>query len=185
MQSSLKRRRVLFLDRDGTINEDLGYVHRISEWKFIDRAIDALLRFYKYGFALAIVSNQSGVGSARYSAEDVETLHAWLMEQLKLAGVTISAVVYCPHAADADCECRKPRTGLATQVEELLNEPIDYANSWVVGDKPSDVGFGAGIGAKTVLLTSRYWKPAEIDVVPTLIAGSLFEAAELILAGDG
>jgi D-glycero-D-manno-heptose 1,7-bisphosphate phosphatase len=184
MQFSSKRRRLVFLDRDGTINEDLGYVHRVSEWKFIGSAVDALLRFHRHGFALAIVSNQSGVGSGRYSVADVDALHAWVIEQLKLAGVPLSAVVYCPHAADSDCQCRKPRTGLAAQVEELLNEPIDYAHSWVIGDKPSDVGFGAGIGAKTVLLKSRYWKPAEVDVAPTLIAASLYEAADLILARD-
>lgn len=176
--------RVLFLDRDGTLNVDHGYVHRIYDWQFIEGAVEALHRFRDQGFALAIVTNQSGVGSGRYTTAEVEALHDWLAVQLDAAGVPVAAIVYCPHAASAECPCRKPKPGLGRQVERILDKPIDYKNSWTIGDKPSDVEFGRALGTKTVLLASRYWQPAEIDVIPTLFADSLFEAAEQIFYTD-
>lgn len=173
--------RVVFLDRDGTINEDFGYVHQIANWKFNPLAVDALVKLHAAGFVLAIVSNQSGVGTGKYSEADVEALHAWVAVQLMNAGAPISAIAYCPHSPEARCTCRKPSIGLAAQIEQKLGRPIDYAGSWTIGDKPSDASFGIALGTRSILLRSRYWGPSDSIPPQTLVADSLIQASELIV----
>ncbi len=124
-----------FLDRDGTINVDRGYVHRIDDWEFTPGCVEALGALRTLGFQLAVVTNQSGIAAGKYTVEHARRLHEHMCYELSLSGVHVSAVVYCPHATDACCECRKPRTGMARQVEAILGLPIDYAASWTIGDK--------------------------------------------------
>lgn len=172
-------KRVVFLDRDGTINIDHGYVHRISDWEFVHRAPQALKRLQSDGWSLAVVSNQAGIADGRFSETDVDALHDHMKTLLGEAGVTLDTIVYCPHHRNAGCDCRKPETGLARKVEEKIGS-VDFEHSWVIGDKESDIGFGKNIGANTALIRSDYWKPESLKVQPDLIVGSLFEFAEQI-----
>jgi D-glycero-D-manno-heptose 1,7-bisphosphate phosphatase len=173
--------RVVFLDRDGTINIDHGYVFRVEQFEFVPGAAEAMRRLREAGFHLAVVSNQSGIGRGYYTADDVERLHQHMRVELEAQGVDVSAVAYCPHDPEEDCVCRKPRGGMADLVESQLQLPIDYRASWMIGDKPADVGFGHAIGARTVLLQSRYWTREEVDVSPTGFAPSLEAAVEFVI----
>lgn len=173
--------RVLFLDRDGTINVDRGYVSRVEDWEFAPLAVEALRRLRAAGFALAVVTNQSGVGRGYYTAEDVERLHQHMQSLLAAAGIAIDAVAYCPHAPEDGCACRKPLGGMAETIERQLQEPIDFAASWMIGDKEADVCFGRTIGARTILLESRYWSAERLAVTPTHTAASLADAARILL----
>jgi D-glycero-D-manno-heptose 1,7-bisphosphate phosphatase len=169
--------RVVFLDRDGTVNVDHGYVARIADWQFTVRAVEALGLLRDAGFRLALVTNQSGIARGYYRLEDMESLHDYLAQQLLEAGLTLDAVAFCPHAEHPPCECRKPRTGMALQVAAQLREPIDYPASWTIGDKISDLQFGAALGTRVALIRSPYWEEAQLPLAPTLIVTSLFDAA--------
>ncbi len=174
--------KVAFLDRDGTINIDRGSVHRVEDWEFTPSACRALALLRDAGFRIAVVTNQSGIAAGMYTVDEVERLHAFMRQQLAQVGVELDAVVYCPHAQDGNCDCRKPRTGMARSVEAKLARTIDYAASWTIGDKLSDIGFGKSLGTKTALIRSHYWSNAEVDPHPHMIVDSLFEAARRIVA---
>lgn len=175
------KRKVIFLDRDGTINIDHGYVFEVARWQLIDRTVEALQQLRKAGYSLAIITNQSAIGSGKYTEEDMHALHEYMTQQLTAEGVTIDVIAYCPHARDAGCLCRKPGTGMATTVEAALGS-IDYAASWTVGDKEADVGFGQAKGMQTALIRSRYWSPETLQVQPTLMVDSLWEFAQYVTA---
>lgn len=175
-------RRVIFLDRDGTINVDHGYVHRTEDWEFIPGAIDAIRQLRSTGFAIAIVSNQSAVAAGEYTLDDVTRLHDFVSAELARQDATIDAIAFCPHSSADSCKCRKPRPGLARQIEQQLGDAIDHFSSWTIGDKISDVAFGRAIGTRTILLRSRYWETSDLPFQPDDIADSLSEAAATIRA---
>jgi D-glycero-D-manno-heptose 1,7-bisphosphate phosphatase len=177
-------RRVVFLDRDGTINVDHGYVHRIEDWQFLAGALDAMRALQVGNYALAVVTNQSGIARGYYSAAEVLTLHEHMKQEAARAGVSIDAVAYCPHQAEARCSCRKPGTQMSSQIEQQLGGRIDYRHSWTVGDKLSDIAFGASLGTQTALLSSPYWSDGELSQRPNLIADSLQQVAAQILGSE-
>jgi D-glycero-D-manno-heptose 1,7-bisphosphate phosphatase len=146
---------------------------------------DALRALRDAGYALALVTNQSGVGRGYFTLDDVHVLHEYVRQQLAQYGVTLDAIAVCPHAPDGGCECRKPRTGMARHIETQFGEPIAYGRSWVVGDKVSDLEFGRAPGTQACLLRSRYWEQKQLQDASILIADSLYQAAQAILARSG
>ncbi len=169
--------KVAFLDRDGSINLDQGYVYRLADWELIDHAAEAIALLRCTGFRIAVVTNQSGITSSLYTETDVDLLHAQMRRQLAETAALIDAVAFCPHSSDGDCECRKPKVGMTDHIARQLKQPIDCDQSWTIGDKVSDVGFGAALGTRTALIRSRYWREDELPVKPTMIVDSLYEAA--------
>lgn len=177
--------RVVFLDRDGPVVVDREYLHRLEQVDLAPGAADGLRILQGMGFALVVASNQSGIARGRFTEDDVRAVHEYLRTILAEQGVNLQGVFYCPHHPEGSvpeyaviCECRKPALGLARQAESFLGE-IDYVNSWVIGDKPSDAAFGQALGARTALLRSQYWTSAPTPP-PDLIVNSLFEAAQKI-----
>lgn len=174
-------KKVIFLDRDGTINVDHGYVHHEEQWEWIPGTYEALQRFRDAGYALAVITNQSGIAHGLYEERDMHALHDFMNAELKENGIVLDAVAFCPHGRDDNnCDCRKPGIGMARQIEEKLGE-IDYKHSWTIGDKEADVGFGKKAGTKTALIRSQYWKEGELAEQPDVIVDSLKEAADAIL----
>jgi D-glycero-D-manno-heptose 1,7-bisphosphate phosphatase len=142
-----------FLDRDGVINIDHGYVYRWEDFVFVPGAIGAMRRLQAAGYALAVVTNQSGIARGFYDEAALERLHGALREHLAEQGVTLAAIDYCPHLPDAtvaryatDCDCRKPAPGMLLRTAQALD--VDLASSLMFGDKPSDIEAGqrAGVG---------------------------------------
>ncbi|MGY8692761.1 MAG: D-glycero-beta-D-manno-heptose 1,7-bisphosphate 7-phosphatase [Verrucomicrobiia bacterium] len=172
-------KRVIFLDRDGTINIDHGYVHRVSDWDFAPLAPEALKNLSDAGYTLVVVSNQAGVGDGRFTEQEVNTLHQHMEKLLGQTGVTLDAIVYCPHHRDSGCNCRKPNPGLLQEIENAIG-PIDCSQSWMIGDKESDIEFGKNINAKTALIRCDYWTPETLDVKPDLVCDSLHQFADTI-----
>ena len=144
-------------------------------------AIDGLKMLASAGFALAIVTNQSGIVREYYTVQDAVALHDNVLMRLGTAGVTIHAVTICPHGPEDNCRCRKPQTGMVGQVERSLVETVDRDASWTIGDKVSDMQFGRTLRTRTVLPTSRHWTPDNLDDAPDMIADSLYEAAVRIV----
>lgn len=145
-------RRAIFLDRDGTLNRDFGYVHEISAWEWLPGSIAALKTLQGAGYLLIVISNQSGIARGFYSFEQLKSLEQWVSGQLQKEGIKINAWFYCPHAPDAGCYCRKPKPGMLLTAAEMF--AIDLSESWMIGDKISDIEAGRNAGCKCVLLVA-------------------------------
>jgi len=129
--------KVIFLDRDGVINIEKDYLYKIEDFEFIDGVFSSLQDLQKRGFKFVIITNQSGIGRGYYTLEQYNILTSWMKEQFQQQGIDIVEVYCCPHSPDESCECRKPNIGMIEQASKILN--IDYPNSWLIGDKSSDI----------------------------------------------
>ncbi|CAA6819940.1 MAG: D-glycero-D-manno-heptose 1,7-bisphosphate phosphatase (EC [uncultured Sulfurovum sp.] len=129
--------KALFLDRDGIINIDHAYVYEIEKFEFTE-GIFELLRFFRTkGYIFFIVTNQSGIGRGYYSEDDFQVLTSWMLDELRKENIDIVSVHHCNHAPEEKCNCRKPETGM---IDEILSKnTIDLKNSWLMGDKQSDI----------------------------------------------
>ncbi len=113
--------KLIILDRDGVINkESLNYIRSVNEWIPEQGSIDAIIRLSKAGYTIAIATNQSGVGRGYYSHETLAEIHAKMRDLVEKEGGLISAICYCPHTPQENCDCRKPKVGLISQIEEKL-----------------------------------------------------------------
>jgi len=143
--------KALFLDRDGVINEDAGYVYRREDFVFKDGIFEALRKFAQAGYALVVVTNQSGIGRGYYTLEQFDELCRFMLSEFEKRGVKIEKIYFCPHAPEALCDCRKPEPGMLLRAANELN--INLARSIMIGDKDSDVqaGQSAGVGVNLKL----------------------------------
>jgi len=153
-----KGKRAVFLDRDGTINVDKGYLWQKDEFEFLPGVPQALKRLKKAGFLLIVVTNQSGVARNYFQLEDVETLHRHMTQYLSHFGVTLDGIYVCPHHPSGqpgnpyaiECSCRKGQPGMLLQAARDLN--IDLKNSFMIGDKSSDMEAGSRAGCTSLRL---------------------------------
>jgi len=163
MPQGLQMCKAVFLDRDGIINIDKEYLYKIEDFEFCDGVFEALRYFQDMGYALFIVTNQSGIRRGYYSQKDFEKLTVWMLEELKKEGIKIKRVYHCPHTPKENCECRKPKPhmlNLAIKEFDILPQ-----KSWMIGDKPSDImaGINAGI-SNTIFINSSICKEAKYNV---------------------
>jgi L-threonylcarbamoyladenylate synthase len=169
----------IFFDRDGTLIEDRGYLHSLSEVVFYKDLFPALQRL-KSDFLLFIVTNQPGIGLGILRQEEVEEVNHYIVERLARAGIEIAAVYYCPHRHDQDCQCIKPKPYFVLKAAHEFG--LDLSRSFVVGDHPSDVALASNTGTKGVYLLTGHGKKHVEELPPdTFVAGNVMEAAEWIL----
>jgi len=147
--------KVVFLDRDGVINKEVGYLNKVEDFEFIDGVFASCLNFQSLGYQMIIVTNQSGIGRGYYDESDFHQLTQWMLVQFKGHGVDILDVFFCPHGPESDCDCRKPKPGMFLQANNKY--AIDMKNSWMIGDKEADIQAAnmAGI-SNTVLVKSGH-----------------------------
>lgn len=129
--------KAVFIDRDGVINVEKNYLYKIEEFEFIEGVFEALKSFQTLGYKLFIITNQSGIARGYYTLDDFNRLTEWMLQQFKEKDITISDVQLCPHGPNDDCNCRKPKTGMIDSI--LKVHAIDLKNSWLIGDKDSDI----------------------------------------------
>ena len=149
-----------FIDRDGVLNVDHGYVFRVQDFEWLPGAIDALGQLQRAGYALVVITNQSGVARGLYTLDDVDLLHAHLRADLQAHGVQVAGIYACPHHPDGvvpeyslNCVCRKPMPGMIEQAAH--DHGLDLTASWLFGDKASDIEAGrrAGVGRCWLICT--------------------------------
>ena len=129
--------KAVFLDRDGVINIEKDYLYKIEDFEFIDGLFDSLKYLQNLDYKLFIITNQSGISRNYYTKEDFNKLTLWMLNEFEKNGIKISQVEFCPHGPNDMCSCRKPKTGM---IENILdNFSIDLENSWLIGDKTSDI----------------------------------------------
>lgn len=175
----------VFLDRDGTLNYDPGYLSVAADVKLLAGVGPALARLKRAGARLVVVTNQSGVGRGIFTLKDLEAIHARLEGLLEQEDVALDAIYFCPHHPDDGCRCRKPNVGM---VERAVSElQLDLRRSYLIGDHARDIQLAKRVGAKAVLLTSalvdeQAWEMLKAEqAMPDVVAPSMAEAVDWIL----
>ncbi|MCX7714265.1 MAG: HAD family hydrolase [Clostridia bacterium] len=180
-------RKAIFLDRDGTINREVNYLYKVSDFEFISGAVDAIKIFHELGYIVIVITNQAGIARGYYSQEDVFSLHKYIDEQLEKMGTYIDAYYFCPHHPEGViseyariCECRKPNIGMIKRAVSDFKEKgisICLKDSIIIGDKEIDIETGrkAQIG-KCILVRSGH-KVDEIKTAADKVYDNMFEFA--------
>ena len=176
----------VFLDRDGTINEQMGYINHLSRFKLLPQAIPAIRRLNEAGVKVAVVTNQSGAARGYFPASLVDEIHALLQKLLAAGGAHLDGIYTCLHGPADGCLCRKPRPTLMEQAARDLD--LDLCRSYLVGDRYIDIQTAANAGAKGILVLTGYGRGeyeylrAAQPVQPVHVAPDLEAAVEWILA---
>lgn len=185
----------VFLDRDGTVSEEVGYVNHVGRFRLLPRAAQGIRRINESDYLAVLVTNQAGVARGYFKESLVIAVHERLEELLAKNGAHLDGIYYCPHHPTAgeppyrqDCDCRKPKPGMVLAAQRDLN--IDVAQSFMVGDKHSDITFAQSVGMQGVLVKTGYglgeieqWS-AEWTEQPHQICEDLLDAVEWILSRD-
>ena len=178
-------RPAVFLDRDGTVTEEVGYLNHLSRFRLLHGVAEAIRRLNRASFPVVVVTNQSGVSRGYFPEQLVRDVHKRMIAELNEAGAHLDGVYYCPHVSADECECRKPKTGMLEQAARELH--LNLKNSFVVGDRHSDVELAHCAGARSVLVRTGFgegelaWRAKNWPRQPEFIAADLSEAVEWIL----
>ena len=184
----------LFIDRDGTLSEEVGYINHLSRFRILPFAVDAVRLVNRSGYLAVLVTNQAGVARGYFPETLVEEVHGVVKAALAAGGARLDGIFYCPHHPSAgeppyrqDCACRKPKPGLLHSAAKELG--IDLARSWVIGDRYPDMLVAWAVGAKGALVRTGYGAGELIHNAPAwprrpdLEAENLLEAVERIVGG--
>jgi D-glycero-D-manno-heptose 1,7-bisphosphate phosphatase len=184
----------IFIDRDGTLNEDIGYVSSPEELTLYPRAAEAVRLINEAGFKAIVITNQSGIARGMYTEESLNAIHEKMIEELADSGAKLDGVYYCPHHPEIGnaryrmaCDCRKPQTGMLDRAAREHN--IDLSRSFVIGDKASDINLAHNAGARGALVLTGYGRETlnhqdRWPCAPEFVAETLLEAVRLILDTD-
>lgn len=179
----MRRARFVFLDRDGTLVEDHGFVHRLSDYALLPGTIEALRLLQSAGYGLAIVTNQSGIGRGVYTVEDFWAFQGRLLADLEGQGIRIAETYFCPHRPDEGCACRKPSPASLFRARDRFD--VDLARSWVIGDHASDVALGAAAGCRSILVLTGHGAMEQSKLEPSpaaMVLPDILSAARHIIA---
>src|SRR6266550_1618288 len=188
-------KRAVFIDRDGTISEEVGYINHPSRFSLFPYAAPAIQHLNENGWLAILVTNQAGVARGYFSEEMIQTVHAAMTADLLRNGAKLDAIYYCAHHPSVgeppyrfDCDCRKPKPGLISRATQDFE--IDLAGSWMVGDRYSDVELARNAGVQSMFVMSGYgrgeWEHqrASWTEQPDRVAEDLLEAVHCIVAKD-
>jgi D-beta-D-heptose 7-phosphate kinase/D-beta-D-heptose 1-phosphate adenosyltransferase len=150
IQKTGKRGPAIFLDRDGTINKHIQYLHEPEKFEFLPGAVEAIKELYDMQYKIVIVTNQPGIGLGYFTKEDLFDVNSKMLKGLSAAGILVQKIYFCPHSNAEQCECRKPKPGMLLRAAEELN--IDLEHSFMIGDSETDAQAAAAVGVRSILL---------------------------------
>lgn len=182
----MKESKIIFIDRDGVINEDLigDYIKKWEDFRFIPGSIEALRKLNQEGYELVIISNQAGVGDGVYTNEALNDITDKMVEELRKNSVRIKGIYYCLHGKDAGCDCRKPNTGLFVQAAHDIE--FNPSETYFIGDKATDVEAGKNFGLKTLFVLTGHGRIDEAkfngSLQPEKVFPSIQEAVHYVLS---
>ena len=161
LTSELLKNKAIFLDRDGTINEEMGYINHIHRFKMFDFVPESIGIFRRLGFKIIIVTNQSGIARGYFTEKLLNEVHGKLIKQLKSSGEAVDDIYYCPHHPTEgrppyrlDCDCRKPKPGMILRAKEDWD--LDLSKCLLVGDRYKDIRFAKSLGIGTAMVLTGY-----------------------------
>lgn len=177
---SWSKNRAVFLDRDGVIIEEKGFVFEPDDVVLVDAAAEAIIRMSSMGLKIVVLTNQSGIGRGLFNEESYKKVLRRMVQLLEKSGARLDGVYHCPHAPWEGCDCRKPKPGLALKAAKDLG--ISLSRSFVVGDKRSDMELARAIGSKGILVRTGYGLRTEMEGNPVwdAVADSIVGAVEVI-----
>jgi D-glycero-D-manno-heptose 1,7-bisphosphate phosphatase len=179
------KKAAVFLDRDGTICEEVGYLNHLSRFHMFPFAPASIRRLNDRGLLVFVITNQSGVARGYYPESLVQTVHDLMTKQLSQAGAHLDGIYYCPHTSADACICRKPGPGMLRQASS--EHGVDLTRSFVVGDRHSDVELAHSVGARSIMVRTGYgegeilWHAQGWEIMPDFIAADLTAATDWIL----
>ena len=171
------KQKAAFIDRDGTLIEEVNYLSRLEDLRFFSYTNEAIRLLKENGFLIIVVTNQSGIGRGIFAEAAMHEIH----EQIQIdLNDKLDAFYFCPHLPDGGCHCRKPKPGMIEAAQRDF--AIDLENSWMIGDKTIDVETGFNAQIKTALVLTGYGQKAleELKRKPDVVAENLLEAVKLI-----
>jgi len=171
--------KTIFLDRDGVINKEINYLHRIKDFEFIYGVFEACQYVQSLEYKIIIVTNQSGISRGYYSENDFQIINKWMLDQFKQNNINVLDVFHCPHSPDANCNCRKPKPGMLLQAE--IKYDIDMSNSWLIGDKEVDITAANNAGISNTILVKSGHKINENSTNSKYILDSIQQANQVII----
>ena len=181
-----KKYRAVFMDRDGTINEEVGYLSRMDQLKIYPHAAEAIRLINASDMKAVVTSNQSGIARGYFTEEFVRSVHDRINELLQAEGARVDGFYFCPHHPvygigiyKQDCECRKPKPGLLLRAAAEMN--IDLMNSYMIGDMLKDIEAGKKAGARGILVKTGYGVNIVRTDMPAYIAEDILDAVHWIL----
>jgi D-glycero-D-manno-heptose 1,7-bisphosphate phosphatase len=180
-------RPAVFLDRDGTIAEEVGYLNHISRFRMLSGVAEAICKLNEAQVPVVVVTNQSGVGRGYFPESVVREVHERMISELAADRARVDGVYYCPHVNADECACRKPKTGMLERAAAELR--LDLKKSFVVGDRGGDVELAHRAGSRSILVRTGFgegelaWHAAKWQHQPDFVAKDLAEAADWILRG--
>lgn len=172
------KQKAVFIDRDGTLIEEVNFLHRVEELRFFSFTDEAIRLLKEHGFKVVLVTNQSGIARGIYSEGEMHAIHEKIQEDLS---AKLDAIYFCPHLPNAGCACRKPNLGMIEAATADL--PIDLENSWMIGDKNLDVELGFNAGIKPIMVMTGYGEKhlPKLARKPEFVAENLLEAVKIII----
>ena len=170
--------KTIFLDRDGVINKETGYLHKIEDFKFINGVFEACQHYEQLGYKIVIVTNQSGISRGYYSEDDFRNITDWMITQFNKNNIQILDTFHCPHLPDSGCNCRKPKPGMLLEAKKKYN--INMLESWMIGDKETDITAAISSGIINTILVKSGHKINEADSRAKFIIDSINLSSQLI-----
>ena len=171
--------KTIFLDRDGVINKEINYLHKIEDFEFIDGVFEACQYLKSLDYKITIITNQSGISRGYYTERDFEILTSWMLAEFKKNDIKILDVLHCPHLPYANCNCRKPKPGMLLEAKYKHN--INMQNSWLIGDKEVDITAANNAGIHNTIIVKSGHKINENSTNAEHILDSIQQVSQVII----
>ena len=163
--------KTIFLDRDGVINKETKYLHKIKDFEFIDGIFESCKYLKSLGYKIIVITNQSGISRGYYTKNDFQIITNWMIDQFNNNDIKILDVLYCPHLPNTKCNCRKPKPGMLFEAKKKHN--INMNKSWLIGDKETDIIAANNAGINNTILVKSGHKINEKETNAKFILGSV------------
>ena len=172
--------KTIFLDRDGVINKEINYLHKIDDFEFIDGIFNACQHFQSLGYKIIIITNQSGIYRGYYTENDYQKVTQWMLDQFKQKNINILDVFHCPHGPNSTCDCRKPKPGMFLKAKAKHN--TDMKKSWLIGDKEVDIIAANAAGITNTILVKTGHRIDESNSKANFFLDSIQQSKQIITA---
>ena len=171
--------KTIFLDRDGVINKEINYLHKIDDFEFIDGVFETCQYLISLDYQIIVITNQSGISRGYYTEKDFQIITEWMIAEFQKNDIIILDIFHCPHMPNSNCNCRKPKPGMLLDAKYKHN--IDMQNSWLIGDKEIDIIAANSSGITNTILVKSGHKINEVDSNAKYFLDSIQQSKQVIL----